>query len=310
MTCVKRIITSFSILMLLSTTTAFSDGDVKLVPSGNVVEFYMVLKHPYINECLDRNNKKLQQKDIIMYINHDGKKITTLQGIHELMKISNEKIEVNYVRNGKTREKKMSTEDLRLYKVSDYMGATGTITAIDENGNYVALSHNITFDDSELSIDKGILLETDYVQEIKSKDGSIGHLVTTSSSERIGTINSMTKYGLQGKYANFDYKQSKALEIAKPKQGKAYMLCETPITNEIKFHEIEILVVGEKSSKIKILDEELIKIRGGGVQGMSGSPIIQDGRIVGGMSHVYYKDTTLGLIANIHSMLEKPNYNN
>lgn len=306
MTSLKKIILSLLITILLSTSSAFCDDNIKLTPSGNVVEMYIALKYPFVCGCLNNDNSKLELRDIILYVEHNGEKITSINKIHEIMKLSNEKIHVSYIRKGKVKNKKMTTDDLRDYKLTDSFAGAGTVTAIDENGNYIALSHNITINETEISIDKGILLETTYVQERKSREGSIGHLVTTSDNKRVGTISTMTRYGLQGKYENFKYDPSRALEIAKPKQGKAYILCETPITNEIKFHEIEILVVGEKSSKIKILDEDLINLRGGGVQGMSGSPVIQDGKIVGGMSHIYFKDTTLGIIANIQSMLEKP----
>lgn len=305
MTSIKKVIVSLLILILFTTSISFCDDSIKLTPSGNVVEMYISLKYPYVNSCLDSSNNKLQNEDIILSVIHNKEKISSLNKIYELMKLSKEKIEVVYIRKGKTKCKKMTTDDLRAYKFNDYIHCAGTVTAIDQDGNYIALSHNLTLNESEISIDSGLLLETTYVQETKSKDGSIGHLVTTSNNKKIGTIISMTKYGLQGKCDNFEYKPTKSLEISKPKPGTAYILCETPVTNEIKYHEIEILVVGEQSSKIQIKDKDLIDIRGGGVQGMSGSPIIQDGKIVGGMSHIYFKDSTLGIIANIHSMLEK-----
>ena len=104
----------------------------------------------------------------------------------------------------------------------------------------------------------------------------------------------MGEYGVKGKYDNFKYSKKKSLEIAEPKKGKAYIYCKTPVTNELKLHEIEITKVGKESSQIKIVDENLIKYRGGAVVGMSGSPIIQDNKIVGGLRSIVIKNPTRG----------------
>lgn len=304
MTKLKRFTFCFMICTLCFTSNIFSQDNIKLTPSGNVVGMMITLKHPYVSMCLDDTNKKLEEYDFIISIKYNDSEVVEYNEILNLMKQNNKKIKIIFERKGKTISKTMTTDDLRMYKLNNSIMCTGTITAIDRLGNYVALSHDIKLNDTNISIDNGILIETEYVQEVKSKEGSVGHLLATSNQNKIGIVRSMTQYGLQGEYTNFNYDSSKALEIGKPNVGKAYVLCEAPITNEIKYHEIEILEVGENSSKIKIIDKSLIEYRGGGVRGMSGSPVIQNGKIIGGISHVYIKDATLGIIANIQSMLE------
>lgn len=304
MTNLKRLLFCFIICIVCATSNVFSQDNTKLTPSGNVVGMIITLKHPYISMCLDDGNNKLEEFDFILSVQHNNTDIKEYSQILNLMKQHNEKIKVTFKRKGDIKSKTMKTDDLRMYKLNNSIMCTGTITAIDKLGNYVALSHDIKLNDTSICIDNGIVIETEYVQEVKSKEGSVGHLLVTSNQNKIGTIKSMTEYGLQGEYINFNHDSSKDLEISKPKVGKAYVLCETPITNEIKYHEIEILEVGESSSKIRIIDKSLIEYRGGGVRGMSGSPVVQNGKIIGGVSHVYSKDATLGIIANIQSMLD------
>ena len=82
---------------------------------------------------------------------------------------------------------------------------------------------------------------------------------------------------------------------------RQYIYCKTPVTNELKLHEIEITKVGKESSQIKIVDENLIKYRGGAVVGMSGSPIIQDNKIVGGLRSIVIKNPTRGYICLLYT---------
>lgn len=264
MTPTKKLALLLFISFLMLPSNVYCEDNLKLTPSGNVVEMLIYLKHPYINSCLDDSNKKLQTSDIILSIEHNQNKITSYDKIYELMKLSNEKIKVTYIRKGREETKKMTTDDLRAYKFTNYLPCAGTITAIDKYGNYIALSHDIRINKSAITIDKGLLFETAYVQEKKSTEDSIGYLMTTSNNQIIGTVETMNKYGIQGKYTDFKYDNDKAFETSKPKTGTAYIYCETPITNEIKFHEIRILEVGAKSSKIQILDKDLLSYRGGG----------------------------------------------
>jgi len=108
---------------------------------------------------------------------------------------------------------------------------------------------------------------------------------------------------VKGHYNNFKYNPNEALSIAKPKVGRAYILCSDSITNELKLHEIEITAVDNDLSSIKVLDDSLIRFRGGIVKGMSGSPVIQDNKIVGGVRSTKISNTKEGHISNIDNML-------
>lgn len=197
----------------------------------------------------------------------------------------------------------MTTDQLRMYVLKESVSGIGTITATNESGEFVGISHSIKMANRAIEFNKCEVFETSYVQEIKSYKDRVGSLIANITDKKIGSVYSMGEYGVKGKYDNFKYSKKKSLEIAEPKKGKAYIYCKTPVTNELKLHEIEITKVGKESSQIKIVDENLIKYRGGAVVGMSGSPIIQDNKIVGGLRSIVIKNPTRGYIANIHSML-------
>lgn len=202
--------------------------------------------------------------------------------------------------------------------VRDDLQGIGTITYITENGEFGALGHGITDVDTEelIMIDRGVLYDA-YIWGIrKGNVGSPGGLcgiIDYNSQKVLGEINENTENGIFGivgermieRCNNYEY-----LDIGLKQdiyEGKAYIRCM--IENELKDYEIEIqsVDINDKSNKslvIKIIDEELINATNGIVQGMSGSPIIQDGKIVGAVTHVFVDDPTKGYGIFIENMLE------
>ena len=129
----------------------------------------------------------------------------------------------------------------------------------------------------------------------------------------LGSITSNTETGIYGKIDRVDkvFKNQEAYPAASKeeiKTGKAYIRCA--VSGEVKDYEIQITKIdlhpGEvnKGIEIRVTDEELLRITGGIVQGMSGSPILQDGKIVGAVTHVFVQDSTKGYGIFIENMLE------
>ena len=294
----KSLILTLVITLIFTTSQIFCQDTVKqetikLVPSGDVVGLNIELKQPYVYQRLSEDEKDLEYGDIILSVKYKLKKAKSIDKINEIMKLKNQEIIVELSREGKNYTQKMTTDQLRMYVLKESVSGIGTITATNESGEFVGISHSIKMANRAIEFNKCEVFETSYVQEIKSN----------ITDKKIGSVYSMGEYGVKGKYDNFKYSKKKSLEIAEPKKGKAYIYCKTPVTNELKLHEIEITKVGKESSQIKIVDENLIKYRGGAVVGMSGSPIIQDNKIVGGLRSIVIKNPTRGYIANIHSML-------
>jgi stage IV sporulation protein B len=195
----------------------------------------------------------------------------------------------------------------------------GTMTYIDSANNFGALGHGVNDTDTGelLKLGTGLLYHTDIVAVKKGEKGSPGELtgVIEYSAEQISGIivNNTSKgiYGVANDELLDEYIQMESMPIALKQEvttGKAQILCK--IGDEAKYYDIEITKISTSSTtalnrqiSIKVTDEELISLTGGIVQGMSGAPIIQNGRFVGAVTHVLVQDSTRGYGIFIEDML-------
>lgn len=202
--------------------------------------------------------------------------------------------------------------------VRDNVQGLGTITFLNANSEFGALGHGIhDVDTSELlEISEGTLYETSIQNIKKGQNGSPGGMegiIVYNHYNVLGSITSNTETGIYGKIDRVDkvFKNQEAYPAASKeeiKTGKAYIRCA--VSGEVKDYEIQITKIdlhpGEvnKGIEIRVTDEKLLRITGGIVQGMSGSPILQDGKIVGAVTHVFVQDSTKGYGIFIENMLE------
>lgn len=233
----------------------------------------------------------------------------------------NTNLKIGYMRGNEKKETvlKLIEDKDGIYKsglyVKDSVNGVGTLTFIDPNTKiYGALGHEI--------------IEKTTGQKLEIKDGKIYSSVVTSitpsnegdpgeknarydSDDVFGNITENTISGIFGKYTGVIPKE-KLYKVAKPedvKLGKASMLTVTS-GDEVKAYDINILKINKNSNDNKnmlfeIIDTNLLKISGGIVQGMSGSPIIQDDKIIGAVTHVVVDDCTKGYGIFITNMLEE-----
>ena len=179
--------------------------------------------------------------------------------------------------------------------VRDDTQGIGTMTYVDTNGNFGALGHGISDSDTGdvVEIDEGALYETEIMGIEKGSAGNPGVMagvIYYGPGSRLGSIEANTRVGIFGK-VNEKLQKSisgEALEIGyrqDVKKGQAWI--RSSVSGEPRDYEIEIQRIDynpiqeNKSLVIRIVDEELLKLTGGIVQGMSGSPILQDGKLVG-----------------------------
>ena len=202
--------------------------------------------------------------------------------------------------------------------IRDDTQGIGTLTYITPDGKFGALGHGITDVDTGvlLTVDGGNVYDAEILRIIKGEPGTPGELsgvIHRSEEERLGTVSKNTAQGIfgtvkencelqtEGEYYEIGFKQ----EV---KKGKATILCE--INGNINEYDIEIQQVDysnknhAKGLVIKIVDEELLELTGGIVQGMSGSPIIQNGKLIGAVTHVFIRDSTRGYGTFIENMLQ------
>ncbi len=201
--------------------------------------------------------------------------------------------------------------------VRDDTQGIGTMTYVDTNGNFGALGHGISDSDTGdvVEIDEGALYETEIMGIEKGSAGNPGVMagvIYYGPGSRLGSIEANTRVGIFGK-VNEKLQKSisgEALEIGyrqDVKKGQAWI--RSSVSGEPRDYEIEIQRIDynpiqeNKSLVIRIVDEELLKLTGGIVQGMSGSPILQDGKLVGAVTHVFVQDSTRGYGRFVEDML-------
>jgi stage IV sporulation protein B len=206
--------------------------------------------------------------------------------------------------------------------VRDSTAGVGTLTFVDPDTGFMgALGHAITDVDTGalLSVKDGEISESTIIDVKIGKKGLPGELVGNFTKNRrvLGTIIKNTTYGIYGKadrkISNPLYKNSVPVAYQyNIKPGKATIL--TTIDDKgIQEYDIMILKVNRQSTPnpkglvIEIIDPDLLEKTGGIVQGMSGSPILQNGKIVGAVTHVFVNDPKKGYGIFIEWMLEETN---
>lgn len=205
--------------------------------------------------------------------------------------------------------------------VRDSSAGIGTLTFIDPvNKVYGALGHGINDIDtgSLLQVGSGQLLESHIQGVKKGLKGAPGELEGEflSKPRVIGDIKLNCDFGVFGKFDDKSMKKwGRPIQIGSHsmvREGEASILACIK-NNEVKEYKIEIQKISKmdlnstKNMVICITDKELLETTGGIVQGMSGSPIIQDGKLIGAVTHVFINDPTRGYGVFIESMLDKSN---
>ena len=199
--------------------------------------------------------------------------------------------------------------------LKDSGAGIGTLTYVLEDGTFGGLGHGICESDTgELTqIINGSVLGVTLNGIVKGQRGNPGELKGYFNSSKIGAIYKNTDVGVFGVLAQIpDVIKGKTYSIglkSELKEGKATVIC-TLDDNVRREYEIEISNInrnadGNKCFSVKITDSRLLSATGGIVQGMSGSPIIQNGKLVGAVTHVLINDPTSGYGIFIENMLRQ-----
>ena len=201
--------------------------------------------------------------------------------------------------------------------VRDNAVGVGMMTYIDENGFYGSLGHPITDIDTGaiIPIGNGKVYKCSIIGVKKGEKGAAGELkgLFLKTSNTIGQVYKNEKQGVFGtlnqeNIAAYSYKKLELARNEEVKMGQATIVTTIDGVTP-KEYEIEIIKTnhtsldGDKCMIIRIVDEKLLSQTGGIVQGMSGSPIIQTGKIVGAVTHVFVNDPKKGFANYISSMV-------
>lgn len=263
-------------------------------------------------------NQELQVGDKILEVNHEDVMSTNdlVRLIDQYM--SDGKVSITYSRG----DKEYTTDlALRLYDGSYRTGlyvkgsilGIGTLSYIDpDTGVYGVLGHSLNLSNTNQLIDirTGYSYEAKVTSFTRSIDGNPGSKnANIDKNSLFGTIEKNSNYGIFGTVEKSPQKElMKVGNIDEIQLGDAYIYT-TDTNNEIKPYKIRILEVNknnvDKNIYFEIVDQDLLAMSGGIVQGMSGSPIIQEDMIVGAVTRVLVDDVNKGYGISIVTMLEE-----
>lgn len=318
----KKYLLSFIFLFCFPLITcAYSDY---IIASGQNIGISLNADHVIIVGSYDVNGKNILNTSLLRIgdklISINNKEIKSINDLQNIMNnLSSEKINITYERDNKryntevTLFKEGNTYKTGLY-VKDNIKGVGTLTFIDpETKIFGALGHEILekTTKSKFDIDSGVIYYSEVTGIIKSTDGKPGEKNARNDSETIyGSVKENTHKGIFGIYTD-EINENKLYKVAQNSEvyvGPAKILTVTE-KDVVSEYEIKILNVNANADTKNILfevtDQSLLEKTGGIVQGMSGSPIIQNDNIVGAVNYVLVDDTKKGYGIFITNMLKE-----
>ena len=292
-----------------------------LVPSGQIIGLELAdntVTVAAFDDAMSANAQAagLQVGDRITQI--DAQTIGSAQDVRRALERSDGQVDVSVLRNGKAKQLQITphiTVDgprLGVYLKQGITGV-GTVTWYDPStGEFGALGHGVNSQSGDLiHMNSGKAYKASIVSIKKGKAGEPGQLLgALQSGEPIGVLSKNTVRGVFGT-ADTAF-SGEPLPVADAEQihtGKA-IIRSTVEGNTTREYSVEILKIYPNSKAdgrnmlLRVTDPDLLSATGGIVQGMSGSPIIQDGKLVGAVTHVLVNDPTTGYGIFIENMLD------
>lgn len=263
----------------------------------------------------------LQQGDIIQSAN--GEKIDSNETLQKVVKKSSDgNVKLGVLRNGAKKELdlhavKDTTENLRIgVMVRDSIAGIGTITFVTpETKQFASLGHAICDVETGalLPLADGNVMEASITHVVKGQVGTPGELQGDFNMlESVGRLSKNTLSGIYGQLSDDRYYRNLS-EVAlvssdEAHSGSAKVLCNLS-GESVQSYDINIMEIFdtdeeiERGMMIEVTDPALLEQTGGIVQGMSGSPILQDGHLIGAVTHVLVNDPTKGYAIFAEKML-------
>lgn len=307
-------------------------NDIELKPVGKPIGIYVKTRGILVLQSGEfagedgftkRPAALLQEGDYILAYN--GEEITRKKELIEnIAECSGDPIVLTIDRNGEVfdlqviPEKNESGEYKLGIWVRDNAQGVGTMTYVTKENEFGALGHGINDLDTSvlMSLEYGNLYEADIISIKKGSEGEPGEMTGYISYDRddlVGEVSQNTNEGIygmvkesfsediEGEYLKIGLKQEVHL-------GPVKIL--STVNEKTVYYDAEIIDIymqndsSSRGFRIKITDPSLIEETGGIVQGMSGSPIIQDGKFIGAVTHVLVQDPAMGYGIFIENMLE------
>lgn len=323
---VKRFFAAVISIFLLCPVIAANAAEKQVILGGQPFGLTMYTSGVIVidvDESHDSPAKEagIKENDIITKAN--GEEISTNEDLKEIIKASKgEDIELSLNRGKSpislsiTPEQNENGEYEVGMWIRDSAAGLGTVTYFDEGSySFGALGHGICDKDTGmlLPLKSGKVNEAKVTSATKAQKGAAGGLNGYMIDNPVGEISVNTGFGIFGRYASVPQgKRVKCADINEIQTGAAQIWC-TVDSDGVKPYDIEIVKVNTddnvgQNMVIKVTDKELLEKTGGIVQGMSGSPIVQNDKLVGAVTHVFVNSPETGYgiaIGNMLSSYEK-----
>lgn len=310
----------------VKTTNITRIEDIEVVPIGKIIGLKLYTNGVLVvgkSEIEDSNsnmikpyeNTDIVEGDTILSINNQ--KVESIETLKRIVNNSKgENLNIMLSRNGTTFASSMKAVQSKNkeYKlglwVKDAATGVGTMTFYEPNSkSFAVLGHGITDTDTDtlINIDYGELVTSRIISIQKGKTESPGEIKgTILNQQKIGTVCKNTQFGIYGNLENLtslNIDVSKAIKVASRDEislGEAKILCSIDSSNKAEEYSIDIEKIyfdndyNNKSMLIRITDERLIEKTGGIIRGLSGAPILQNGKFVGAITNVLVSNPEVG----------------
>ncbi len=289
----------------------------KLIPGGDTIGLELDLQGVSVVELANdaSGNGGLKPGDLICRVG--TMEISTAEQLRKEVQASQGKLmDLGIVRNGEEKNIKLSplqtAEGWKLgVYVRDHLKGIGTVTYYEEDGDFGALGHGVSGEENKglLPLRGGDVLPSEVASVAKGKVGKPGCLRGTwQEGTTCGKVERNTPQGIFGK---MEIGQNDALPVGESDgvhKGEA-LIRSTVQGREVRSYTVEICEIHhtethDRNLLLRVTDPELLSATGGIEQGMGGSPIIQDGKLIGAVTHVLIDDPTMGYGIFIENMLD------
>ena len=268
------------------------------------------------DSALGKNCQKAGLKTGDRILSIDGQAITCVEDVKNALRQSDGTVDLTVLRGKKEKILHLTPEITQAgpklgVLLKEGMTGVGTVTFYDpDSGKYGALGHGVhTSSGSLLAMRAGNAYDAALVTVKKGKIGTPGQLMgALQSGICLGTVEKNTNQGIFGKAATPWQGQVLPVgEWSEVKTGEA-TIRSTVAGNGVQEYSVEIIKIypsdDTRNMLLKVTDTELLVTTGGIVQGMSGSPIIQNGKLIGAVTHVLVNDPQTGYGIFIENMLD------
>ena len=319
------LIIAYIIIGLMETKSAFSSEsklnsklkDMEICIGGEAVGIKILATGVLVMGV--ENQPDLSIGDIILEVNDtpiDSNKAL----VEQVQKLNGKDISLKINRDGEIKKVVVGAEYSNITKmyelgiwVKDSSAGVGTISFYDrKNMRFASLGHGITETANNviIPINSGAIVKTKITEITKGERKKPGDIKGVLYTNVLGQIITNTKFGVYGSLESNLCENKEKIEVAGKLDvhegiAKIYCTLEEGKTEEFEINIERVLYnsSGNKNMVIKITDKNLLERTGGIVQGMSGSPVVQNGKLVGAITHVFYNDPTQGYAVFAETMV-------